>query len=865
MTSLAAAAVVISRGNSEELARVLKAIEQQSHPLSQVVVVETAASDECVELSKSFGFGVVEVSEGQFGPAIAAGIQALQGDVSWLWVLTSELEPDPEALFHLAKAAEISPSVAIIGPKILDREQSLKIRQLGLTLTPTARPFVLAKGAFDQGQHDATGDTLAVATPGMLVAMGLWSKIGGIEPSTPLLAQDIELCLKARALGFRVIVEPRARVLSSSENLNGASEVRLGSKALKAAKAHVHLATILWPAFLLPLLYLAMPLVVLLLVPVNLIQKRPTRIFGQLGAWLYSWFTLPQRLRARKKVRQLGSIAAFRELFASREELKEQRENRYEEVSEQPATGSGLFASQSIWLALVPLLVGYLLWPQGAIVGSKITPLSSSFAAIWSSTGSDLQQYLDGVLLPSDPFNWFYALISLVWPGSPSAALAWFVFLAPGLAFIGAWLLSSALSGSNSVRNAIALSYSLAAPVLVLQREGGIVELVSFAFLPWTIFLLTKSALSFNLSRAWRWLGLAGLTGAAVAISSPMLFAFLVALSLGLSIAKIRRAGVLIWFFVPGVALLAPWIQHLVLVSTPELLTVGSVAARDPISLYEQAIWWIPLAILALLALTLSIANLRVATPIWLAAVALLFASSYQPVASSEPLLIALWLVLLILIGVGLEALGSKGLLVTIASLVIVPALVSGAVFGLLGERNFSYENDRVMPALVVASADVSDSIRTLQIEVSEQGVVADLIWGDGVHQNDRSLLFEFMRPESELDDLIAQFAGSLLAGNPDGIEQLNQVLGIDFVLLTGDSASAVEARVAMDTLTLLQPAGQTSFGQLWSMAEANSAPVAINENSSSKLIQLTLLAVFALLAIPTAASIRGRKLVGSR
>jgi len=194
-----------------------------------------------------------------------------------LWILHHDTAPEANALEQLSRAAEISPSVAVIGPKLLDWDHPIQIRQLGITTTPLSRPFTLVEDEYDQGQFDTRGDTLAVSTAGMLVAMGLWQKVGGINDSSPSYAQDIEFCIKARAMGFRVIVEPSARVRNSgalTSNLHPARKL-FGGRAEALSKAHTHLATILWPAFLIPLLYLAMPLVAVASVPLNLIQKRP--------------------------------------------------------------------------------------------------------------------------------------------------------------------------------------------------------------------------------------------------------------------------------------------------------------------------------------------------------------------------------------------------------------------------------------------------------------------------------------------------------------------------------------------------------------------------------------------------------------
>ena len=864
MASLAVAAVVISRGNAETLNQTLSALQHQTFPLEQVVVVESSDSEQCLELARSFGFAVVASQTDKQGAAIEAGIRAFQGSPSWLWILHHDTAPEANALEQLSRAAEISPSVAVIGPKLLDWDHPIQIRQLGITTTALSRPFTLVEDEYDQGQFDTRGDTLAVSTAGMLVAMGLWQKTGGINDSSPSYAQDIEFCIKARAMGFRVIVEPSAKVRNSgalTSNLHPARKL-FGGRAEALAKAHTHLATILWPGFLLPLLYLAMPFVAVASIPLNLVQKRPARIIGQFTAWLYSWFTIGKRLAARKSVRQFGSLASLSQLYATREQISQRRSKRFEEEPEPESRSVGIWESKSIWLALLPLAAGFSLFPQGAIYSERLIPLGRTLDSIWLATGASTLSYLDGVRLPSDPFNWFLALVAVVWPGTPSDGLAWFIFAAPALAFIGTWLLAGAITDRIWVRNALALSFSLAAPILGIQREAGVVELVVVAFLPWTLYFLTKAAYAFNLSRAWRWLGLAGLAGSLIAVSSPVLFGFLVLVSIGLGAQRIRRLGVVIWFFLPGTALLAPWLQFVVSEGGLAFVTVASTAQLGPIELYQDPVWLAVLVAAGVLGLLGAMSRLSVGIPLLILSLALLYASSYQPIAGSQVLLIGLLLTLLLLIGLGLNEVSSSKLRLAGAIALIASALASGVLFGTAQPRSYEFGVERQVPALVLAASDVSEGTRTLALDLTSSELEAELVWGDGRTLEERSVLYQYFRPSTDIDAQLAQLGGSLIAGNPEGVAQLNAVLGVDFVLLQGEGEFAQQAKVALDSMTILQPAGQTAFGQLWSFVEPNEGPSVYLAPNPLRQLQLAMLLAFALLAIPTPGSITGRRAV---
>ena len=859
MASLLAAAVVISRGNAETLEKTLSQLAEQTHPLQQVVVVEGSDSSECVELTKSFGFAVVSAASADLPEQINAGVNALQGSSNWLWILHHDSAPEPRALEFLAQAAEISPSVAVIGPKQLDWSHPIQIRQLGLTTTRTARPFTLVEDEFDQGQFDSTGDTMAVSTAGMLVAMGLWQKLGGLNPDTPSYAQDIEFCISARALGYRVIVEPKARMLSLGSLTTELHPRRklFGGRAEALAKAHVHLATILWPSWMLPILYLAMPLVVALSIPVNLLQKRPARILGQLSAWIYSWFTIPKRLTARRRVRSLGSLSSLEKLYATREQLATRRARKFEEEPEPESRAKGLIESGGIWFSLIPLLVGYQLFPQGALSRDGLSPLGRSLDAIWSQVAASKQSYLDGVMLPSDPFNWFVGLLAALWPASANAALAWFLFLAPSLLFIAMWFLLGLATQKPTLRNFASLFLAGSVPVALLQREAGVVELAAVVFASFTGFFLAKSAFAFNLARSWRWLGLAGLSGAIVAVSSPVLFALLAFAGLVLGFYRIRRLGVLIWFSVPGFALLAPWLTFAIGANKLPFLSTTSAAGLAPADFYQDPLWFGTLLVMAVLALAGGVIRPAIGLPLWLFSLMLLFASSYQPITGSHALQVAILISLLMIAIAAADQLGAKTLIAATSLFGILAS--TSLVLSFQQAPSFEYVQDRQVPALVMAASDVDSSTRTLSISQTNDGFAAELVWGDGRNQEETALSYRYLRPESALEPQLAQLAASLVAGNPDGVQALLDATGVDFILLAPDVDPGVQ--IALDSLTLLQPSGQTSFGLLWRVVETNQAPAAAPELYSQRDLQLGILAAFLLLAIPSPGSITGRRL----
>jgi GT2 family glycosyltransferase len=859
---LSVAAIVVSHAQAEKLTRSLQAIADQSHPLQQVVVVETANDPESIEIARSFGFAVVTNLDVRLGAAIQAGIDALAQTPGWLWILHEDTEAEPNALNAMAKAAEISPSVAVIGSKLLDANNPIQIQQMGLTTTRTGRPFLLVQKEYDQGQHDNAGDTLAVSTASMLVSMGVWQQLGGLDDQTPTLAQDLEFCAKARSAGYRVVVEPASRVKHHGLSMAaGRSRRWLGGTFSQAvSKAHLHMATLILPLPLVVLAYLAMPLFVLVSLPFHLLNKRPARIVGQLTGWLWAWFTVGKRLAARARFVRLGSSKPLAVLFAGRSQLRARRKSRFEAEPELAPHERlpGFFRSNSAWFTLLPLLASVQLFPQGALKSDQILPLGSSFKEIWDQTGVDTVPHLEGVNLPSDPINWLFSLIALASPADPSLGFATLVFLAPVIAFLGAWQLGKLVLKKPWVITLAALGYSLSPQLLTLKSELQLPELIASAILPWAAYFLVRSATGYNTARSWRWIGLAGLASALLAVTVPLLFALNTLVVLGLMIFKPRRALIMVWAPVPGLILLYPWISLGFDTSNFSLMTVASslaAPASDVLSLTNLTVLG-GLAAFSLVSWFVlhPLANLG----LWGSALAALALAWFQPVSSSAPLVSAALLAFVMLAASGLQAISNRP--IQFAGTLVAVALVgySTVAIGFMQQNPVQWGDSRIMPALVVAASEQDPEVRSIVITPGET-IGASYVWGSGRHLEDQSLALSFSNHNSELAVLVAETAGNLVAGNADRVSQLREQLDFEFVLLKGSDS---QVAVAIDSIDFLQPAGITEFGSLWKVEGSVATGQSMQGSVTSRNYQLGVLAAYLLLAIPTRASIRGYRRV---
>ncbi|MET9865753.1 glycosyltransferase, partial [Streptomyces sp. NPDC006386] len=138
--------------------------------------------------------------------------------VQWLWLLHDDCAPEPDALAQLLRVVDNEyelgrEDVAVVGPKLrgwYDRRQLLEV---GVSIANSGRRWTgLDRREQDQGQHDHVRSVLSVSTAGMLIRRDVFEQLGGFDRHLPLMRDDVDLCWRAHAAGYRVLVAPEAVV-----------------------------------------------------------------------------------------------------------------------------------------------------------------------------------------------------------------------------------------------------------------------------------------------------------------------------------------------------------------------------------------------------------------------------------------------------------------------------------------------------------------------------------------------------------------------------------------------------------------------------------------------------------------------------
>lgn len=897
-------AVVLSHDEPVSLTRVLNQLSKQTIPPSRILVVDTSKT----EAAPTAGFETLKLNhKTSFALSIEAAVKHLATD-GYIWILHDDSAPDFDALEKLLKEIELSPSLAVVGPKQVDWDNPKLIKQMGLTLTRGGKLFSRVRGEFDQGQHDHLEDVMAVGTAGALVNLEKYRALEGFDPKAPALAADVDFSIRARLSGGRVAIAPASKIAHQMLSMNGKrSKGWLGgtpAKAIRNAELYLALSYSSFIGFVLGWLLL-IPFAVLNCL-VLLVRKRAGSIPAELAAAATTFMQLGKILSSRARIRRTTSarLRSLASLRASRQEVKSSNQRAKdqevssqllaahargdnEEISQSP--NSGFLSSGAVWFALGLVALNALWFPTNfAVSGSGVIPLSNNWLEIFGQAGSMNQNLGLGFVGAADPFSWVLAILSAPLFFQPSLSITILLFLSTAIAFAGMFFLSGRITRNNPIRITAGLAYALWPALTISVSDTRIGQVIAIIALPYLAHSIAKIAnLGLNnpgsFVSIWSQVGVSGILLALIAGSSPVLGLTLIVLIVGLAIAKPSKLMALLF----TIGLSAVWFAPLVAerFSRASWLTVlMSPGYASPMSF--EADWTLPffgfefdslafgllitVPVLVLALISLLTPAAKASLGLWIVAIASLAVAFIgagvkfnfgQITSVNLELSSVLALYALAVIAAFAQLSSSSAALRAIAISIVAVLGVAPAAFAMAtNPPAVSYSDGRTVPSIIQADADAGMLVRTLKLGAGEDAITAELFEGSGVKLEQLATAYQIANSGSSEKNPKYQILGQLVANlvSANGADVLTPLeeFGISYILV---SPADRDLQMALDSTEGLESIGETDFGQLWKVESVVSKPkVSELDFAPTKILSLGALLLYVLLALPTS-SIRKR------
>jgi GT2 family glycosyltransferase len=223
-SDLLASLIVLNWNGKELLARCLPSLCALDYPNYEVILVDNGSTDGSVEyvISEFPGISVIE-NERNLGYAggMNVGIAQSKGDVVVL--LNNDVIVRQDWLAELVGAMVTDERIGVAGCKIFLADGKTLQHAGGLISYPLALADHYGYGQPDTGAYEVLANVDYVTSAAMAIRRAVLAEVGYLDDGFfPIYYDDVDICYRARAAGWRVVYVPTSVLI----HLESATMVR---------------------------------------------------------------------------------------------------------------------------------------------------------------------------------------------------------------------------------------------------------------------------------------------------------------------------------------------------------------------------------------------------------------------------------------------------------------------------------------------------------------------------------------------------------------------------------------------------------------------------------------------------------------
>lgn len=229
--------ITVSYNTKDKLSGLLQSVADAKIGLDyQIIVVDNASTDSTTKMLEQQFPDVILIKNNQnIGFARACNIGFNRSDGQFLLFLNPDTEIKPHVVEKLAEFASRHADCGIVAPQLLNGDGSpqASVRNLPTLWRAIRQYWLRERGAYDF--YIPSGDEVSVESvtgAAMLTSRNVFAKVGGFDERYFMYFEDLELCRKIMALGYKIYYLPQLAIIHHK----GASAKAIGGKAFQMLK-----------------------------------------------------------------------------------------------------------------------------------------------------------------------------------------------------------------------------------------------------------------------------------------------------------------------------------------------------------------------------------------------------------------------------------------------------------------------------------------------------------------------------------------------------------------------------------------------------------------------------------------------------
>jgi GT2 family glycosyltransferase len=216
MTEPLVIAIVLNWDRCDDTLECLKSLTESTYGNLQTIVLDCGSSgDSVARIRVAFpNVGVVEIVEnhGYAGNNNVGIRMALQRGADWIFVLNDDTVVARDCVAELVKAGESDSRVGVVGPMVYHHDEPQIIQSAGGVLGPCWESLHLGMNERDRSFGEEPRAVEWVSGCGMLVRRDLIEEVGLLDERFFAYWEEVEWCLRAGKVGWRILHAPQARL-----------------------------------------------------------------------------------------------------------------------------------------------------------------------------------------------------------------------------------------------------------------------------------------------------------------------------------------------------------------------------------------------------------------------------------------------------------------------------------------------------------------------------------------------------------------------------------------------------------------------------------------------------------------------------
>jgi hypothetical protein len=208
--------LVLNWNRCEDTLRCLESLRRMTYPNFRLLLVDNGSSDGTLAAVAARLPDVERIANAEnlgFAAGCNVGLRhALARGADFVFIANNDTTVAPDLLDEVITAA-VPPDVGMVAPLVYYEADPRRIWSAGAGRNPlTLEMSGNLRGQMDTDAWPEVVEREYLVGCGLLLKRQLMERIGLFDPRFFMYYEDLDLCLRARAAGFRVLLAPRAHM-----------------------------------------------------------------------------------------------------------------------------------------------------------------------------------------------------------------------------------------------------------------------------------------------------------------------------------------------------------------------------------------------------------------------------------------------------------------------------------------------------------------------------------------------------------------------------------------------------------------------------------------------------------------------------